>query len=293
MFAIPFIIFYDDEMSDKRERPEQYVGVSGVVSPAQQEEIESFAELLNFDMSETRLALGVKAVHKTQFLDIQNSYGPQWYPVGERSFANALMPRAETGLSMGVAQTYFDPEYIDNPGYRTLFSDRIFQRGERWIDGIQFDMLPWHEKPEMLDFLSRLKAKFGKKILLQCHNDAMETLGPRGAAQRLEVYADVVDYVLFDASHGTGTRLNTDALLPFLDQAYAKPGLQSMGFAIAGGLDASVVEEALPIVLADFPDVSWDAEGRLHPVNEQRERPLDMDIVRAYLKMSRDVLSAS
>jgi hypothetical protein len=280
-------------MSSNRERPDQYIGVSGVVSPAQQDEIESFAELLNLDRSYIRLALGVKAVHKTQFLDVTNSYGTEWYPVGEVPFANALRQRDEDGLSMGIAQTYFDPEHVDNPGYRTYFSDRIFRRGERWIDGIQFDLLPWHEKPEMLSFLTQLKAKYGKKILLQCHNDAMEALGPRVAARRLEEYADVVDYVLFDASHGTGARLNTDALLPFLDEVYAKPELETTGFAIAGGLDAEVVEASLPTVLAEFPDISWDAEGRLHPINERNVRPLDMGMVRDYLKMSRDVLERS
>ncbi len=50
------------------ERPKPYVGISGVVNPVQQIELRGFAG--DLQRSGRQLALGVKAVHKTQWLDI-------------------------------------------------------------------------------------------------------------------------------------------------------------------------------------------------------------------------------
>lgn len=271
------------------ERPQPYIGVSGVVSPEQQKNIEDFAESINLQPSR-QLALGIKAVHKTQFLDIKNKYGEEWYPVGEQQFKDALSPKAEATNTIAIAQTYLDPAYVDNPGYRKYFADRILKRGESWIDGIQFDMLPWHEKPVLLDYLAKLKQEHDTKILLQVHKPAMETLQPDGVAEALTPYSEFLDYVLFDSSHGKGLKLDTDSLKTFLDAAYSHEGLSSVGFAIAGGLNSAIVQDELPKVLEDFPDVSWDAEGQLHPANSEGTMPLDMGVVNAYLQASVNVL---
>lgn len=270
------------------ERPIPYVGVSGVVSPEQQQTIEAFADSINLRQSR-QLILGVKAVHKTQFLDIKNKYGQEWYPIGEEQFGAALAPKTQTTPSLAVAQTYFDPAYIDNPGYRDYFTDRIFRRGEQWIDGIQFDMLPWYAQPEMLDFLVKLKSKHDTKLFLQVHKPAMESLGPHGVVEALGPYAEILDYVLFDSSHGTGKKLDAPKLMSFLEQAYSHEALNSVGFAIAGGLNGTIIRDELPQVVSEFPDVSWDAEGQLHPAKADKTMPLDMAIVSDYLEASRTV----
>jgi len=270
------------------ERPNSYVGVSGVVNPEQQKQIEAFANSIDLHVSR-QLALGVKAVHKTQFLDVKNKYGEEWYPVGQEQFENALSQKTEASTSLAVAQTFFDPDYIDNPGYRDYFSDRLFKRGEKWIDGIQFDMLPWHSDRAMLDFLVKLKGKHDTKLFLQVHKPAMEALGPQGVIEELEGYVDALDYILFDSSHGTGTRLDTDALLSFLREAYDSQNLDSVGIALAGGLNGKIVAEELPVVLREFPDISWDAEGQLHPVTAEGTKPLDMNIVNEYLEASANI----
>jgi hypothetical protein len=274
------------------ERPKPYIGISGVVNVGQQEQLETLSTEMGISDFNRRLALGVKAVHKTQFLDISNKYGEEWYPVGQEQFANALVRSADTSQLFAVAQTFLDPEYIENPGYRDHFSDRIFKRGENWIDGIQFDMLPWHTDAAMSSFLERLKSTHDATILLQCHGDAMESLGPQKAVRRLGELASTIDYVLFDASHGTGKRLDTDRLKTFLDEAYGSTALEGVGFAIAGGLNGTVVREELAKVIQDFPDISWDAEGQLHPQHKNRARPLDMNLVQDYLQASRDTLEA-
>lgn len=273
-------------------RPESYIGVSGVISQEQQSLLLDMYEQTGLKEHGRILALGVKAVHKTQFLDVANRYGTQWYPVGEEAFQESLK-NADATASMGVAQVYFDPEMIDNPGYREFFSDRIFRRGAPWIDGIQFDMLPWHSDPAMLTFLEKLKSKHNTKLLLQVHGQAMETLGPKGVVETLSKHAEILDYVLFDASHGKGKRLDIEKLLPFLQAAYEDSRLANVGISLAGGLNGSVVEQELESIVSEFPDISWDAEGQLHTLDDKRELPLNMSVVREYMVASEKVLQAS
>lgn len=277
-------------MSEMTSRPEPYVGVSGVVNVEQQRQLEIMELESHLAEHRRRLLLGVKAVHKTQFLDKPNKYGAEWYPVGYDQFASALSQRGLGNSTLNIAQAYLDPEYIENPGYREFFVKRIFERGTTWIDGIQFDMLPWHTDTAMLDFLAQLKSKYDATVLLQCHKDAMNALGPDGVVDRLEEYAPAIDYVLFDSSHGTGTRLNTRRLKPFLAEAYENAKLDAVGFAIAGGLNGTVVREDLPSLVDQFPDISWDAEGQLHPANNDGVMPLDMDRTGDYLNASAEVL---
>lgn len=270
--------------------PESYIGVSGVVNESQQEQLESFAEEFGFTRLRRQLMLGVKATHKTQFLDIPNKYGPEWYPVGGEQFEKAISERKFGSKTIAVAQAYFDVDYVDNQKYRDEFSNRIFERGEQWIDGIQLDMLPWQANPVMLDFLAELKSKHHTKILLQCHKKAMELLGPKGVSEKLGYYSDSIDYVLFDSSHGTGAKLDVDKLKYFIDAGYDNCELNSVGFAIAGGLNEETVREELPKILGDFPDVSWDAEGNLHPMTKDATRPIDMDVAKNYLRSSAKVV---
>ena len=95
------------------ERPQPYVGISGVVESGSDEPhmqdwlMDQFVwqELEREDDPRShQLALGVKAVHKTQYLDIENKYGREWYPVGEAEFVKAL---DDDGMkALRVAQIY-------------------------------------------------------------------------------------------------------------------------------------------------------------------------------------------
>ena len=183
-----------------------------------------------------------------------------------------------------------DVDHVDDPAYRDEFVRRICRRGRVWLNALQLDLLPWHDNDAMLPFLETVKADTGNAILLQAHGEAMSRLGPEGVARQLGRYAHVLDYVLFDASHGKGVRMNPAALKPFLDASYASPALAHVGFGVAGGLNAQVVREDVPALLAEHPDLSWDAEGQLHPVNATGKRPLDRQLVREYLEASADVL---
>lgn len=274
------------------ERVMPYVGVSGIVSQEQQSLLIDIAHTTDLTPGR-RLLLGVKATHKTQYLDIPNKYGTQWYPVGEDAFTNALSP--ETISTFNVAQLYLDQDSIKRDvRYPGEFIRKMAKRGGKVLDALQFDMLPYHENPKLWSHtLDSVKAAdFG--VILQCHAAAMEK-GPARAMEDLVRVSEhtPVDFVLFDASHGTGTEMDADTLRYFLEAGYSDPELEARGtnFGIAGGLDEYTVAIHLPAVIRDFPDISWDAEGRLHP--RDGEGRLDMSKAQAYLGASALLLGQS
>jgi len=275
-------------MSERIKQP--YVGVSGVVSPEMQVSLEKIAIKVDLHKKGRLLALGIKGVHKTQFLDVTNKYGPEWYPVGEEAFNQALRNDNPDPNTIAVAQTYFDLDYVGYEHYREAFLKRIIERGRPWLQAVQFDMLPWDTNDEVLDFIEKVK-KQNVGVFLQVHKNAMESLGPKGVIRRLGHYANSIDYLLFDSSHGTGKRLDVTTLTPFIAAAYDSLDLSKTGIALAGGLNGQVVREDLPKLVEQYPDISWDAEGQLHPVNEDGNRSLDLNIAEDYLRASSEILS--
>ncbi len=277
-------------MVDRIKQP--YVGVSGVVSPEVEASLESMAIKCGLPDRNRVLALGVKAVHKTQFLDVENKYGKDWYPVGKDSFQHALRHNNRNLGTIGVAQAYFDVDHVNDGEYRARFLGRIVQRGEPWLEAIQFDMLPWHSNNEMWDLLEEVK-QHGLAVFLQAHGVAMSALGPKDSVRILGQHPELLDYVLFDSSHGTGTRIDSSALEPFIAEAHEQFDLSQTGIAIAGGLNSEIVREDLPQLLARYPNLSWDAEGQLHPKNENGKRPLDLNVTEDYLFASSAVLGGA
>lgn len=272
------------------ERPKPYIGVSGVVGVEQQRTIEEQFIQQGLPDRGRRLFHGIKAVHKTQYLDIENKYGPEWYPVGEDSFRYNCSPSLDTNEVACIAQVYLDPEYIEDADYRTEFVQRILKRGQ-YLNGLQFDMLPWDSNDSMQRFLEDIKsARPDIMVLLQCHGNAMRLLGPKGATNKLGAYANVLDYVLFDSSEGRGIRMSPKSLEPFIYEAHSSSYLDHIGLAVAGGLDELAVREFMPPIVGKYPNISWDAEGRLHPVNAAGKRPLDMSLVDSYFASSSEVL---
>lgn len=289
-------------MNKREGRPRPYVGVSGVVcrkdvqpsglvvTEPQQLFLEGYAQNAGLYDTGRMLALGVKATHKTQFEDIENKYGREWYPVGESEFTNALGDKERHPHVFGVAQAYLDVRRVDDAEHRKQFTRRVAYRGRKFLQAIQFDMLPWHHNDDVFVFMEKLKENHDLQVILQVHGEAMSELGSGGVVQKLGAHAVNIDYLLFDASHGTGKRLNAHRLDEFLEEAYSSSLLARTGFGVAGGLNAKNVREDIPVLLKKYPDLSWDAEGQLHPVNNLGKRPLQMDETKKYLQASADVL---
>lgn len=272
------------------ERSAPYVGVSGVVSQEQQRRLIDITSMSGLNRRR-RLLLGVKATHKTQYLDTANKYGTEWYPVGEGAFTDALSD--DTLSTYNVAQLYLEPESIKTDvRYPNEFIRKVAKRGATVLDALQFDMLPYHENPKLWSHTIDNVRFLDMGIIMQSHAAAMSK-GPKKAIEDLVRVSDYsgLDFVLFDASHGTGKEMDVDALKQFLEAGYNDPDLEARGtnFGIAGGLDEDAVEIQLPSLLRDFPEVSWDAEGRLHDrIGDGR---LDLKKTRDYLFASSRVLS--
>jgi hypothetical protein len=240
--------------------------------------------------NQRQILLGVKAVHKTQYLDIENKYGHEWYPVGEQEFATALDEGGPRALK--AAQIYFDPESVADADYRSKFIERICERGKSWLNTLQFDMLPWQQNDAMLPFIEEVKQHINHTIILQAHGESMQQLGAENMAKKLGRYAHTLDYVLFDASHGKGVRLDPNALRPFLDKVYESKQLTSVGFGVAGGLSADVVRNELTALVNTYPDLSWDTEGKVHGTYEDGAPGFDPYAAKDYIEASSNILSA-
>lgn len=281
-------------------RPHEYIGVSGVVNQEQQAELEEmFAE---FGLRKWRqLQLGVKATHKPQWLEIENKYGREWYPVGWDILHSI---QTEDTKAIGAVQIFMDTELVSDEDYRVAFLNRVVGiTALYWLTRVQFDLLPdWCENfnltSDLLDkcdklYAGRLPSQKSDPSLtrvLQCQASIMDEHSPQEIASALAAFGKKLDYVLFDASGGRGLRMEPDVLLPYIEAVYDRPDLDHLDVAVGGGLNAEVVRAELPKILRHFPDVSWDAEGQLHPVNADGKRPLDMRACREYFEASAEVL---
>jgi hypothetical protein len=78
-----------------------------------------------------------------------------------------------------------------------------------------------------------------------------------------------------------------------LEVAHSSAPLERVGLAIAGGLSGPLIRDHLPELLAEFPNISWDAEAALHPETTTNSRPLDLALVIDYLKASSEIIYKS
>lgn len=272
------------------ERVRPYIGVSGAGSPEQQAQVVTLFEKAGLK-GKRDLMIGVKALHKCQWLDEPWVRDDEWDIVGEDAFRGAVN---KSELTVNIAQAYFDRNQVGDARYREAFLERLYARGAAWIDGMQFDSLPWHENKDLVAFLHKAKQRYPDKLVyLQCHEKSMLRYPPSQMARVLGEHAEALDYILFDSSHGRGIRLNTARLAPYIEEAYSNDNLAHVGIALAGGLCADVIREDLPELATQFPDLSWDAEGRLHPIGDDGRMVLDMPTVSDYFQASREVLRVS
>lgn len=252
--------------------------------PEQQSEIRAMADRLDIARLGRVVLLGVKATHKTQVLDTENKYGPEWYPVAD-DIRGALVPEVGElvgGDELRVAQVFLDEDQItDIDGYAIPFIKKLLRRSESWLNGVQFDKLPWHEVDYSRLFGAIRDHTPQARILLQCYGEMMDTLTPFQIMEKLARHEGLVDYILFDASHGTGRAMDTPALRRYVSMAYEEGG--NIGIGVAGGLSAENIEDLLGPLLETFRDISCDAEGQLHYPQGSPTRALDMRKVEQYL----------
>jgi hypothetical protein len=108
-----------------------------------------------------------------------------------------------------------------------------------------------------------------KKILIQIDETACKELryDISAVAQRIsDWYGGTIDYAFFDWSRGFGREIDTKRLLPYLEALASR--LTAIGFVVAGGLHAGIVERLRPL-LDRFPALSWDAQKNLRTPDDR------------------------
>lgn len=95
-------------------------------------------------------------------------------------------------------------------------------------------------------------------------------------------YADIIDYILLDTSGGLGKPFEPELMKEYL--LVLKEKNPEIGLGVAGGLSSTTLGILGPLV-ADFPDLSIDAEGRLRDQNDC----LDIYLAGQYLLKSLEI----
>jgi hypothetical protein len=124
----------------------------------------------------------------------------------------------------------------------------------------------------------RVGEKRPSRVVLQIGQKAFDTVGntPQGVVDALRQYVGIVDDILLDPSGGQGEPFNTERAREYLS-AIAEQGW-NFGLGVAGGLGSDSLDLVEPLI-AEFPDINIDAEGRLR--NEEQD--LDLNLVKAYI----------
>lgn len=220
-----------------------YVGITGFMS---QNEIQSVLDSMPKD-SNRLLMVGVLASQKT--LRGEKNKWPNRYPrvgnIGDIFF------RDSRTLNL-IHYNTKEPESLAEQ------LDEMTRLGGQNLEGFQLN-LAWPSRDAIIAYH---KVCGGKFIVLQVGGKAFEMVNhsPKELAERVSWYEHVVDYVLLDPSGGYGVPFDTNKARIYLE---ALRGYNlDIGLGVAGGLSPTTLNLVQPL-LSDFPDLSWDAEGKL------------------------------
>lgn len=240
---------------------EAYVGISGVGSVEQQVICEDAFRAIEFP-AERKLLLGVKATTRIQVDETESRKGRNWFPVGEE-LRTTLAPSAD---SLKVLQLYAD-QWTDLVKRAIPLIENSLERSQEWVDGLQYDLLPWFTEDSSLQIIERYAhdVAVGGPVIVQCHGDIMQAATPEQLLERLKRIEGFITHILFDASEGRGLTMDPDTLSRWVE--VVQNSYLDLGIAIAGGLGGSETAHLLTPVLRRFDDISWDAESRLHTNN--------------------------
>lgn len=241
-----------------------YIGITGFTKPE-----EVFSALQAFPNNGNRkLMVGVLATYKSlRGIPMKPKWAKQTPNPGAIS---GLFPNDERAVNLVHFSTEEGRE-------SSVLADmlRIHELAGPNFHGFQLNVA-WPEINQLNGY--REVMGWDYRIVLQLGKTAMEAVGrtARGVVDTLYHYAGVVDDVLFDQSGGLGKPFHTERAREFLS-AIAREGW-GLGLVVAGGLGPGSLDLVEPL-LAEFPNLSIDAQGRLR----NAEHDLDPQAVDAYL----------
>lgn len=243
-----------------------YVGITGFMS---QNEIQSVLDSMPKD-SNRLLMVGVLASQKT--LRGEKNKWPNRYPEVGRISEVFVKDRRALNL---IHYNTKEPETL------TEQLVEMTKLGGQNLEGFQLN-LAWPSRDTILAYH---KICGGKFIVLQIGGKAFEIVNhsPKELAERVSWYEHVVDYVLLDPSGGYGVPFDTNKARTYLE---ALRGYNlDMGLGVAGGLSPTTLNLVQPL-LSDFPDLSWDAEGKLRDEQDNLVLPTSIEYVQMSCRLT-------
>ncbi len=198
----------------------------------------------------------------------------------ETKWSKAFPPKEAIASIFGSEETYnclhyADYDHMPNLG-ETLY--RAIGYGGIGINAIQLDM-PWPDPRQIVHGVHMSRRNI--EVILQVGKVAIEEADndPQMVVQRLEDYEGVIHRVLLDKSMGRGVGMDAVALLPFAHAVRAR--FPNLGLVAAGGLGPQSINLVEPLI-AEFPDLSIDAQGKLRSSGNALD-PIDWNIAAEYL----------
>ncbi len=157
------------------------------------------------------------------------------------------------------------------------------------LDGFQLNVSWPH--PGQLEKFRKLYPD--KLMVVQLGSKALAAVGcsedePRnvsGIRNRLAIYVGLVDHLLLDRSGGLGHAFDPLAAAETISAVNAEADFQ-IGMGIGGGLSCQTVGTQIMPCLRVYPELSWDAQGKL--LGEGGH--LDIDLAASYLTASAQAL---
>lgn len=153
---------------------------------------------------------------------------------------------------------------------------KVQSYGGQFLDAIQLDMI-WPDP----DQLGKFHDRFDIPIVLQVGENAMKECGddPFLVCDRLKLYGDSVDYVLFDKSMGKGKGMDAVLLSRYVGALLS--ACPQLAPAVAGGLGPTSMDLVAPLIRA-YPHISIDAQSKLR-ANGDAKDPIDWEMAERYL----------
>ena len=226
-----------------------YIGITGFTAPE-----EVGAALQALPPGRRRLMVGILVSDRT-LEGLPEEMGPRRHP-----------PVADLETLFSA-----DPRAFNAVHFHTRTPERLAEQAERVIAlaGPRLHALQINLERAPSEALRAIRASHpGLQLILPLRETA------RCFA---EVYAGLVDIVLFDWSAGRGVLFDLAEARAALEEIEAK--MPGVALAVAGGLGPDTADRVRPL-LERFPDLSFDAESRLRDADDR----LDLAKVEEYLK---------
>lgn len=242
-----------------------YVGVTGFMSP---EEVTNTLKDINFKKTNRLLMVGVLASSKT-IQGIKNKW-PNRYPQFEE--IKNIFQNNEDCLNL-VHYNTKEPNHL--LGQLVDITEEVGSV----LHGFQLN-IAWPN----VTILEQYKDKYPEKtIVLQIGSHAFDMVenSPEKLADKVWQYVErsTIDYVLLDPSGGLGQPFDPEKTFRYLEALRGQSN--RIGLGTAGGLSPTTLHLLKPL-LAEFQNISIDAEGKLRTAEDH----LDVETTRQYIQGS-------